>query len=152
MRRLTDAPIDPAVLLASVRRDGDGGLALFVGVVRDHNEGRKVTRLEYSAYIPMAEKELETIAGEIATAFPGVRVDFRHRLGSLAVGDVAVAVAAGSPHRPEAFAACRAGIEAIKARVPIWKKEFGPEGCSWVEPCGEPAQAAYEIPDIPETH
>lgn len=97
--------------------------------------------LEYSAYIPMAEKELERIAGEIARAHPGVTLDIRHRIGSLAVGDVAVAVAAASPHRAAAFAACRAGIEAVKARVPIWKKEFGPDGSSWVEPCGEPSEA-----------
>ena len=152
MPRLTEAPIDPAALLASIRRDGDGGLALFVGVVRDLNGGRKVTRLEYSAYIPMAEKEMELIAAEIARAHPGVVVDFRHRLGSLGIGDVAVAVAAASPHRPEAFAACRAGIEAIKARVPIWKKEFGPDGSSWVEPCAVPARAAYGNPDSHETH
>ncbi len=152
MPRLTELPSEPAELLASVRRDGDGGLALFVGVVRDHNDGKKVTRLEYSAYIPMAEKELERIAVEIARAHPGVAVDFRHRIGSLEVGDVAVAVAAASPHRPEAFAACRAGIEAIKARAPIWKKEFGPDGSSWVEPCADPAHVSYGIPDLPETH
>lgn len=128
MPHLTDRPIDPAELLAAVRRDGDGGLALFVGVVRDHNAGRKVTTLEYSAYIPMAEKEMDRIAGEIAEAHPGVSVTFRHRVGCLAVGDVAVAVAAAAPHRAAAFAACRAGIEAIKARVPIWKKEIGPDG------------------------
>ncbi len=87
-----------------------------------------MTRLEYSAYIPMAEKEMDRIAAEIEQAHPGARVAFRHRIGSLAIGDVAVAVAAAAPHRDEAFAACRAGIEAIKARVPIWKKEFGPDG------------------------
>lgn len=141
MSRLTELPIDAVQLLESVRRSGDGGLALFVGVVRDHDGGRRVTRLDYSAYIPMAEKELERIAGEIARAHPGVAVDFRHRIGSLTVGEVAVAVAAASPHRAAAFAACRAGIEAIKARVPIWKKEFGPDGSSWVEPCGEPSRA-----------
>ncbi len=141
MPRLTDAPIEPGLLLDAVRRDGDGGLALFVGVVRDHNDGKRVTRLEYSAYIPMAEKEMDRIADEIASAHPGVRVDFRHRIGSLSIGEVAVAVVAAAPHRAEAFAACRAGIEAIKARVPIWKKEFGPGGENWVEPCGDPDHA-----------
>ena len=150
--RLTEQPIDPAALLASVRRDGDGGLALFVGVVRDHNDGRKVSRLEYSAYIPMAEKELERIAGELAAAHPDVTVDFRHRLGSLAIGDVAVAVAAAAPHRDAAFTACRAGIEAIKARVPIWKKEFGPDGSFWVEPCADSSHGLYGNPDSHETH
>lgn len=147
MAHLSDTPFEPADLLASVRRDGDGGLALFVGVVRDQNEGKRVTRLEYSAYIPMAEKELDRIAAEIGRAHPGARVAFRHRIGSLAVGDVAVAVAASAPHRDEAFSACRAGIEAIKARVPIWKKEFGPDGSSWVEPCGAVGHVPSGIPD-----
>ena len=147
MGRLSETPFEPAELLAGVRRDGDGGLALFVGVVRDHSEGKRVTRLEYSAYIPMAEKELDRIATELAAAHPGATVAFRHRIGNLQVGDVAVAVAASAPHRDEAFAACRAGIEAIKARVPIWKKEFGPDGSSWVEPCGDPAHASSGIPD-----
>jgi molybdopterin synthase catalytic subunit len=144
---LTERPIEPAELLAAVRRNSDGGLALFVGVVRDHDGGKTVTRLEYSAYVPMAERELDRIAAEIESAHPGVAVAFRHRLGSLAVGEVAVAVAAAAPHRDAAFSACRAGIEAIKARVPIWKKEFGPDGSSWVEPCGDPAHAASGISD-----
>jgi molybdopterin synthase catalytic subunit len=150
--RLTDQPIDPGRLLTAIRRDGDGGLAIFVGVVRDHNGGRRVTRLEYSAYIPMAEKEMDRIAEELAGAHPGVALAFEHRLGALAVGDVAVAVAAAAPHRGAAFAACRAGIEAIKARVPIWKKEIGPDGSEWVEPCGDAAHAASGISDLPETH
>lgn len=136
MRFLTNEPIDPAALLLEVRRDGDGGLALFVGVVRDHDEGRRVTRLEYSAYESMAEKEMARIVERIAREHPAARVAMRHRLGTLQVGDVAVAVAAAAPHREEAFAACRAGIEAIKAQVPVWKKEFGPDGTFWVEPCG----------------
>jgi molybdopterin synthase catalytic subunit len=152
MSHLTDRPIEPADLLAAVRRDGDGGLALFVGVVRDRNGEKVVTRLEYSAYIPMAEKEMDRIVAEIGQAHPGVAVAFRHRVGSLAIGDVAVAVAAAAPHRAEAFAACRAGIEAIKSRVPIWKKEFGPDGSTWVEGCGVDAHAASGIPDLPETH
>ena len=152
MSHLTGEPIEPADLLAAVRRDGDGGLALFVGVVRDHNDGKTVTRLEYSAYNPMAEKELDRIEAEIARVHTGARVAFRHRIGSLAIGDVAVVVAAAAPHREEAFAACRAGIEAIKARVPIWKKEFGPDGSSWVEPCGSAGHASSGIPDLPQTH
>ncbi|MEO8053775.1 MAG: molybdenum cofactor biosynthesis protein MoaE [Acidobacteriota bacterium] len=147
MSHLTETPFEPAELLAAVRRDGDGGLALFVGVVRDHNGGKRVTRLEYSAYIPMADKEMDRISAGIEQAHPGARVAFRHRIGSLAIGDVAVAVAAAAPHREEAFAACRAGIEAIKARVPIWKKEFGPDGSSWVEPCGDPSHAPSGNPD-----
>jgi molybdopterin synthase catalytic subunit len=134
---LLDGPFDPAALLDAVRRDGDGGLALFVGVVRDHNDGRRVERLEYEAYRPMAESEMALIAEDLARAFPEAQVIFRHRVGALEIGEIAVAVAAAAPHRSEAFAACRAGIEAIKARVPIWKREFGPSGSTWVEPCGE---------------
>ena len=137
MSFLSDGPVDPARLLDAVRRDGDGGLALFVGVVRNHNDGRQVDRLEYEAYGPMAEREMARIAEELARVHPQAQVLFRHRVGSLVVGDVAVAVAASAAHRSEAFSACRAGIEAIKARVPIWKREFGPSGSVWVEPCGE---------------
>jgi molybdopterin synthase catalytic subunit len=133
---LTEQPIDPAELLSAVRRDGDGGLALFVGVVRDSNEGHAVQRMDYEAYGPMAERELARIAALLAERHPQAQVLFRHRLGSLSVGDVAVVVAAAAPHRAEAFAACREGIEAIKATVPIWKREWGPDGSSWVDPCG----------------
>ena len=135
MAFLTDQPIDPAPLLETVRRPGDGGLALFVGVVRDHNEGRAVSRLDYEAYRPMAEKEMARIAEELSVLHPEARLAMRHRIGSLAVGDVAVVVVAAAPHRKEAFAACQDGIERIKARVPIWKREQGPSGVHWVEPC-----------------
>jgi len=136
---LTDQPIDPAPLLAAVRRPSDGGIALFVGVVRDRNDGRTVTRLEYEAYGPMAEKEMAKIAGELAAAHPEARLLMQHRVGSLSIGEVAVVVVASAPHRTEAFAACRDGIERIKARVPIWKREHGPHGAVWVDPC----QAAH---------
>jgi molybdopterin synthase catalytic subunit len=138
---LSREPIDPWPLVAELRRSSDGGLALFVGVVRDRHEGRTVVRLEYEAYLPMAEKELERIAGDLSRAHPAARVAMRHRLGVLEVGDVAVVVAASAPHREEAFAACRDGIEAIKARLPVWKREWGPGGSLWVEPCGSPPDA-----------
>jgi molybdopterin synthase catalytic subunit len=133
---LATDPIDPWPIVAALRRPSDGGLALFVGVVRDHHEGRAVDRLEYQAYLPMAEKELERIAVELSQAHPAARVAMKHRLGVLEVGDVAVVVAASAPHREEAFAACRDGIESIKARLPVWKREWGPGGSLWVEPCG----------------
>ncbi len=132
---LTDRTIDPLPLLSAVRRPSDGGIALFVGVVRDSNEGRSVTRLEYEAYGPMAEKEMARIAAELAAENPEARLAMQHRVGSLSVGDVAVVVVASAPHREEAFAVCRDGIERIKARVPIWKREHGPDGSFWVEPC-----------------
>jgi molybdopterin synthase catalytic subunit len=135
---LSAGPIDPGVLLSAVRRDGDGGLALFVGVVRNEDGGRKVTSLVYEAYAEMAERELARIDAEIRDRHPEARVLFTHRVGTLGVGEVAVVVAAAAPHRAEAFAACREGIEAIKARAPIWKQEIGPGGVVWVDPCGDP--------------
>lgn len=134
MSYLTHDPLDPAPLLAEVRRDGDGGLALFVGVVRNEAGGRAVEELHYEAYETMAEKEMGAALERVARAHPGARVAARHRVGRLLVGDVAVVVAAAAPHRDEAFAACRAGIDEIKRTVPIWKKEFGPGGTLWVDP------------------
>ena len=134
MARLTRDPLDPAALLAEARRGGDGGLTVFVGVVRDHNEGRAVTEMEYEAYEPMAEREMERIEADLGLRFPEVRLLMRHRIGRLRVGEVAVVVVASAPHREEAFAACRAGIEEIKARVPVWKREWGPDGSVWVDP------------------
>ena len=134
MPRVTREPIDPSSLLSEARRDGDGGLTLFVGVVRDHADGRSVTAMEYEAYEPMAEAEMERIEADLAARFPAVRLVMRHRVGRLLVGEVAVVVAASAPHREEAFAACRAGIEEIKARVPVWKREWGPDGSVWVDP------------------
>jgi molybdopterin synthase catalytic subunit len=118
--------------VASVQRPGAGGLAVFVGVVRDENAGRAVTRLEYSAYASMAKREMEQIALEIEREIEGVRVSAMHRTGSLAVGDAAVICAASAPHRAEAFRACRELIDRIKSRVPIWKREIGPDGAAWV--------------------
>lgn len=134
MARVTRSPIDPAVLLAQARRDGDGGLTLFVGVVRDNADGRAVEAIEYEAYEPMAESEMERIESDLSARFPSVRLVMSHRIGRLTVGEVAVVVAASAPHREEAFAACRAGIEEIKLRVPVWKKEWGPDGSVWVDP------------------
>ena len=131
---LTRDPIDPGALLSSSRRDSDGGLTIFVGAVRDHHEARKVDHLVYEAYEPMAERELRRIQEALEFEYPGARVAIRHRIGLLRIGDVAVVVAS-APHREEAFAACRAGIERIKASVPIWKKEYGPGGECWIEGC-----------------
>lgn len=136
MPRVTRDPIDPSTLLAEARRDGDGGLTLFVGVVRDNADGRAVTGMEYEAYEPMAEKEMARIEDDLAARHPAARLVMRHRIGRLRVGEVAVVVAASAPHREEAFAACRAGIEEIKARVPVWKREWGPDGSVWVDPGG----------------
>lgn len=129
---IRDTPLSIDEALASVRRPGAGGLALFVGVVRDASAGRAVTRLEYSAYVSMAKREIERIAVELESEIDGVRTCAIHRVGSLDVGDAAVVCAASAPHRQEAFRACRELIDRIKARVPIWKREFGPDGAAWV--------------------
>jgi molybdopterin synthase catalytic subunit len=131
---LTRDPIDVAALLSSVR-PSDGGVCLFLGVVRNENAGRPTTRIEYEAYGPMAETELERVARDVELEWPGVQVRARHRVGTLEVGEASVAIVASTPHRADAFAACRAAIDRIKRTVPIWKKEFHPDGTSeWVDP------------------
>lgn len=124
MSYLTTDPLDLPSLMGAVRRDSDGGLAAFLGVVRNENEGRRVGRIEYTAYAPMVELEMGKIASELARDFPETRVAMIHRVGLLAVGEASVAIAAASPHRQDAYAACREAIEKIKARAPIWKKEM----------------------------
>lgn len=116
----------------AVVRPETGGIALFIGTVRNHNQGQQVTRLEYQAYAGMAEKELNAIAEEIEREQPGATLACLHRVGSLQVGDIAVICAASAPHRAEAFAACRELIERLKARVPIWKREHGEQGPHWI--------------------
>jgi molybdopterin synthase catalytic subunit len=130
--RIRTEPLSLDELVLAVSHAGAGGIATFLGVVRDHNEGRAVTLLEYEAYGVMAEAELGRILDEIPEKIPGVRVAATHRIGSLRVGDVAVACAASAPHRGEAFRACRLLIDEIKARLPIWKREHGPDGPYWV--------------------
>lgn len=130
--RVLETPLDVAAASAAVSAPEIGGIDLFLGVVRDHNDGRRVALLEYHAYVSMAEKEMQRIAAEIAAELPGVRLAALHRVGSLAVGDLAVVCAAGAAHRGEAFRACRLLIDRIKERVPIWKREHGPDGPYWV--------------------
>jgi molybdopterin synthase catalytic subunit len=129
---IVDVPILPALLEAVVEHPSVGAVVRFDGVVRDHNEGRAVTLLEYEAYGSMAVLEMERIGEEIERELPGVRVAAHHRVGALAVGEVAVVCIASAPHRGEAFEACRRLIDRIKERVPIWKREHGPDGPYWV--------------------
>jgi molybdopterin synthase catalytic subunit len=120
-------------VLAAVRSPSAGGIALFVGSVRDHAEGKPVARLDYEAHPVLAERELHNVLAEIAERNPELRLAALHRVGALALGELAVVVAASAPHRAEAFAACREAIEQIKQRVPIWKKEWAPDGSAiWV--------------------
>jgi molybdopterin synthase catalytic subunit len=133
---LTDGPIPVAALLEGVRSDADGGLALFVGVVRDHNDGRRVLFLEYEAYAPMAVAEMEKIEAEAVAKFGVSTVSIVHRVGRLDIGDASVAIAVASPHRAEALDACRFAIDTLKQTVPIWKKEHFEGGAVWIEGCG----------------
>jgi molybdopterin synthase catalytic subunit len=128
--RATALSLDEVV--AHVSRPGAGGIATFVGVVRDESDGRAVTRLDYSAYEAMAKREMTKIADELEKEITGVRLSAIHRVGSLGVGDAAIICAASAPHRGEAFQACRELIDRIKARVPIWKREYGPDRAAWV--------------------
>jgi molybdopterin synthase catalytic subunit len=131
---VTADPIELALLIAEVQASERGGIASFLGLVRDHHEGRTVLRLDYSAYGPMAEAECGRIVAEAEGRWR-VRVALRHRVGTLAVGDAAVAVAAAAAHRDEAFAACRYVIEEVKRRVPVWKREYYADGTVvWVDP------------------
>ena len=130
---LRAAPLSVDEALAAVRAPGMGAEVVFVGSVRDHADGKSVARLDYEAHASMAEREMGRILREIASARPEVRLAALHRVGELAVGDLAVVVAAAAPHRAEAFEACREAIEQIKQRVPIWKKEWAPDGsANWV--------------------
>jgi molybdopterin synthase catalytic subunit len=132
MSFLTRLPIQLDGLISEVAGPDRGGVASFLGTVRDHHEGRAVRALEYTAYDQMAEEVCREILLEAAARWP-VRVTLRHRLGDLAIGDVAVAVVAAGGHRDEAFSACRYVIEELKRRVPIWKRETFIDGSSdWV--------------------
>jgi molybdopterin synthase catalytic subunit len=130
--RIRREPLSLDEVTRIVARPEAGAIATFLGVVRNMNDGRAVTLLEYEAYGTMAEAELGRIIEELEREMPEVRVAATHSIGSLSVGDAAVVCAASAPHRGEAFRACRELIDRIKARLPIWKREHGPDGPYWV--------------------
>ena len=148
-------PLDPAACAASLADPAAGGFASFEGWVRNENEGRPVHRLDYEAFVELAEKEGERIVAEAVTRF-GVRgARCAHRLGELGLGELAVWVGVASGHRAEAFAACRYIIDEVKHRVPIWKKEHYADGDSgWVncERCAEAAHDHGPAADHPHGH
>ncbi|MCA9656729.1 MAG: molybdenum cofactor biosynthesis protein MoaE [Myxococcales bacterium] len=133
--RLYDSPLSLQEVIDQVSgpdHPGQGAVATFTGIVRDHNLGKAVTRLEYQAYPKMVLSTLGKIIRGIEADIPGARVAITHREGVLGVGDLAVVIAASAPHRAEAFEACRRAIEELKREVPIWKKEVSPEGEEWL--------------------
>jgi molybdopterin synthase catalytic subunit len=130
---IIDVPIDVAQLLARVSSNGNGATVLFLGTVRDVNDGRDVTGIEYTAYRSMADRELAAIVEEAAAIANTNDVAVEHRLGELGIGDCSVAVAVAHPNRGHAFDAARYVIEALKKRVPIWKREQYVDGTrEWV--------------------
>ena len=134
MPYLSRQSIDASELSRAVESAGRGAVVSFVGLVRDHHAGRGVLRLEYSSYEPMAEAECARIVAETEARWP-VTVALAHRLGQLAIGETAVAVAVAAAHRGDAFEACRHVIEAVKRQVPIWKREYYTDGAvAWVDP------------------
>lgn len=137
---LTDKPLEARRLEAAVARGGAGAICTFTGVVRDNARGRAVTHLEYEAYAEMAVAEMRRIGEEIAERWPEARLAIAHRTGRLEIGEPSVIVSVSSPHRAEAIAACKWGIDRLKESVPIWKKEHAADGTFWIE--GTEAKAA----------
>ena len=129
---ITAAPLALADVITAVEGPDRGGVVTFTGVVRRHGQRTDVVRLEYEAYTEMAEQILTDIADEIEREWPGAHVAIHHRVGALAVGEAAVAIAVAAAHRAEAFDACRAAIDRLKRRAPIWKKEIGESGEEWI--------------------
>lgn len=148
LTRIVDQPIDPPSVLAAVGDDADGASVLFVGTVRDHNEGRPVDGLHYEAYREMAESVLAEIAEEAAARAGSSRLAVFHRTGELAIGDVSVAIAVSTPHRAEAFDAARYIIEEIKSRLPVWKRERYADGdAEWLPGDAGGGHARSAVPD-----
>lgn len=130
---LSEKPLDADAVAARVTGPDAGGVVTFVGAVRDHARGRSIRHLEYEAYPAMALGEMEKICDRAEARWPGVRLAIAHRVGHLAIGDLAVVVVAAAAHRAEAFDACRFAIDTLKETVPIWKKEVATDGEYWVD-------------------
>ena len=137
---MQDAPISTETVLSHVGADEDGAVLLFLGVVRNHADGRPVSGMHYDAYQSMAASVLQAIADEAADRLGTDRLSVVHRTGDLDIGDVSVAIAVSSPHRAEAYEASRYVIEEIKKRLPVWKKEHYTDGDTrWVDGTVPPA-------------
>ncbi len=127
-----DEPLSLERVVAAVSGVEHGAVATFTGMVRRTSRGHVVTRLDYEAYVPMAERVMREVIDEIVVRHPSVKLAIEHRIGELALGALAVVIAAGAPHRREALAACDEAIESVKARAPIWKREHTDQGAAWV--------------------
>ncbi len=130
---VTSDPLSVDDAIEAVRDDGFGGIVVFLGTVRDSSRGKRVTKLGYEAYAAMAERTMREIAGRLERELAPAHVALHHRVGELGIGEIAVIVAAGAPHRDAAFAAARRAIDELKTIVPIWKKEHTEDGAVWIE-------------------
>ena len=137
---VTTVPLDARRVEQAVAHAGAGALCTFTGIVRDNSRGRSVTHLEYEAFVEMATQQMRHIADEIGDRWPEARVAMAHRTGRLEIGEPSVVVSASAPHRAEAIAACKWGIDRLKESVPIWKKEHAADGTFWIE--GDAAKPA----------
>jgi len=143
MFSLSEAPIDSSTLVRELAHASTGACVTFEGWVRDNNDGRKVVRLGYQAYAPLAQAEGERIIGEARQRFAIIAAHCAHRVGTLAVGELAVWVGVSAAHREAAFAACRYIIDEVKQRVPIWKNEHYADGESgWLHPDNTPVESS----------
>jgi molybdopterin synthase catalytic subunit len=144
MYRVTEEPLSADAVARAVTVPEAGGVAVFLGVVRDNTAGRRVVALEYEAHVPMAEAKLKEIGEGVYRQWPGVRqVAIVHRLGRLAVGEASVAISVSAAHRAEAFEACQHAIDTLKRIVPIWKREIFEDGSVWVGLQGESPPAGW---------
>ncbi len=130
---VTATPLDPAALRARVVTPASGALVLFEGVVRDIHQGHRVLRLEYEAYVPMAEKVLSQVGDAIRRDFEVHDIAIHHRTGMLEIGETSLLVAVSAEHRAQAFEAALAAVDRVKESVPVWKREYSPDGATWQE-------------------
>jgi molybdopterin synthase catalytic subunit len=131
--QLTREPLNRDALIEAVSHPGAGGIVVFEGVVRDNARGKQIRYLEYDAYPEMAEQQIRTIIAEAERHWGVEHVAVAHRFGRLEIGEASVIIAVATPHRAEAFDACRYIIDTLKTTVPIWKKEVATNGEEWVE-------------------
>jgi molybdopterin synthase catalytic subunit len=130
--QLKDTALDPQECIDFVSSDKAGGTTVFIGTVRDNTKGKKVIRLEFESYAPMAISEMRKIAEEAEKRWDAEKISIHHRVGILDIRDIAVVIAVATPHRKAAFEACEFAIDTLKETVPIWKKEIFEDGEVWV--------------------
>lgn len=133
-----ERPLSAERALQDIQHENGGGEACFIGRVRRVSDGKTIRHLFYECEIAMAEKMIDRISDEMKAKWPLMKVHFQHRIGKLEVGDIAVIVAVSAEHRREALEACRYGIDELKHRVPIWKKEVSTTGEEWIGACDHP--------------